>query len=216
MVPCLRGELLELWLDGNDLHVKLSSPFREEIEARKKAIAEWGQHRKDNSETLSDKPPRLHHYLFMSRALPMMAYKDPANFVRLIESPVGGTFLNIVWDTIGKALDAQDYIPSLEWNYAKYSPQVDTDILCLRFSPPVQEQEVWMAAVLVTPGKKRLFLPPLPQYRFFTLEAGLNARDGEQMVLWEWEKGLHRYYSQVPATDERGFAQAVFADARKT
>src|SRR5437870_3863109 len=104
MIPCLRGGLVELWIEGQRLHVQLSSAFVEEIVAVKQTFGEWEQFRQDHAEALPETPPRLHHYLYMSRALPMMVNTDPDNFVRLIESPVRDKFLYCVWDTIGKVL----------------------------------------------------------------------------------------------------------------
>lgn len=211
MVPCLRADIIELWLEGNNLGINLSPAFRAEIEARKQAARDgvdcpnpWD----DGPAT----PPRLHLFLFLSRVLPMMAYRDPFNLIRLLDSPACGKFLECVWDCIGNAVGEADYIQSLEWNRNLYTPYPDIKALCLRFPPPVQENEVWMVAIVVTEGKKRFLLPSTPQYYLYTLESGPVVESSARWAVWRWDRGEHQEGVEVPPTDEKDFVfQAVEA-----
>jgi hypothetical protein len=157
---------------------------------------------------------RKQHYLFAHRLLPEMAYKDPAQFYKVVGSSAGNRYLQTLWKKTAAVIQQ----PSIETDQL-FVQVLGKRLAVIEFPSPIEAPESHFAAMASIPGKKRFgFLPgPLKHYYFLLDFAAPAKKDNRPKTnLARLDKELYQFdLGPGPEPNREAFIQAVVKELEK-
>ncbi len=159
---------------------------------------------------------REHHYVFAHQALPMLIMSEPGDWIPVFAHPQAGReALNDFWDRVGSDFPEEERVSGLGLDcFQREFTLLEGMALIFTFPDPKQGVEAYFSALVLLPGKKRLFRKRAPAtLRYLTLELGTDLDGAPRTVLGEWlftEEGIrHSNYGDGSEAEVEAFATFV-------
>ncbi|MEJ5314719.1 MULTISPECIES: hypothetical protein [Anaerolinea] len=145
---------------------------------------------------------------FVNEALPELFHRNPDTFVRLLERD-GTRLLRFYWDEAGKRVGSTGLRDSFGLNYLTYQPNRRTTIYLITLPEPKSFGEAYFVALVYRPY--RVLILSSDVSGVYSLERIPSEKGGEDTLLVEWTKRLHRIEIRKGVLPEKGaFLQAVW------
>jgi hypothetical protein len=198
------------------------------------AVRAWSRRRVAHTATVRTRladgtlSPRAHHYYFAHAAMKELAFEDPERLVIAMAAPEAETFLNEMWDAVGKDVAAMavqqqqggesdpQILPSdgLEAIPARVAGR---PAALVRLPEPRATTEAYFIAVVLNHELAEPVKPaPEAEVFYFTLEKGFSLDGSPRTVFCEWDESTHKNYGDGPPPDARGFLDHVAAHLSAT
>lgn len=145
---------------------------------------------------------------FVNEALPELFHRNPDTFVRLLERD-GTRLLRFYWEEAGKRVKPENLRDAFGLNYLTYHPNQRTTIYLIILPEPKSCGEAYFVALVYRPY--RVLILSSDVSGVYSLERISTGEGGEDTLLVEWTKRLHRVEIRrsVPP-EENAFLQAVW------
>ncbi len=145
---------------------------------------------------------------FVNDALPELFHRNPDIFVRLLERD-GTRLLRFYWDEAGKRVGSAGLRDAFGLNYLTYQPNRRTTIYLITLPEPKSFGESYFVALVYRPY--RVLILSSDVSGVYSLERIPSEKGGEDTLLVEWTKRLHRIEIRKGIPPEKGaFIQAVW------
>jgi hypothetical protein len=155
--------------------------------------------------------PPSQRYVFAHLMLPQVVHDDPEKARALLSGPEGGGFLAFLWHRVSERLPEEERAPPEGLRSSRHAEPNGTVIVLVTMPPPQRSPEAYFAAVVFTPGpRKLLFFRHPPTVKYLTLELGHTMGGETRTVLCGWSKdGTHYNMGDGPPPESDAFLARV-------
>lgn len=147
---------------------------------------------------------------FVNDALPELFHRNPVTFVRLLERD-GTRLLRFYWDEAGKRVSPAGLRDPFGLNYLTHHPNQRTTIYLITLPEPELFGEAYFVALVYRPYRVLILSSDVSSV--YSLERIPSEKSGEDTLLVEWTKRLHRVEIRKGIPPEKAaFLQAVWEE----